>query len=974
MIYLTNLVGPQYPLGTVSETVYSQDQQAPISSNQVSLRAGGTYLQSDYPGLFQQIGLIYGSNFTPRLPNSVANINAMTVGGVSSSNVSVNINDLTYMTTTGTGGNSFGQGYLSVSDLGTISTSTDSVSWTFQSSPTDSNLLAVTKNTNGSFPLYLAVGASGTLITSNDAAITWTTVTTLNTTAQFNDVISTTGPRTIIGGNSGTLIWSGSNFQFGEAVVPGITANVKSFFATGGNTQIDDVALCGGSGLVLRSRVASPEYWSSRGLNVTGLQNHASIYTSRNFGGSNDITWGANSGLIRTSDIVVAPNWRIGALTNTTSNIHGIIWAPLPTAQFGTFVAFGAGGMLQTTTDFFIRNWVAQTSGTTSTINCGAYGAGLYVIAGAGGMLRSSTDAVTWTTRTSGITGSINDMIFANNQFVYVAAAGALRTSTDGITWTARTSGTGTTVNILSVTFGNSLYVYGVSNGTLRTSTDGVTWTARTTGTSSAINVLRFGGGLYMLGGAGSLLASSTDAITWDIRDPGFVGSENINNIEYHAATNIWYYATALGRIGSSTDGATWVSIPNVPTGTANELNSIILGNSLWVAAGASGTLVTSTDLVTWTTQSSGTTNTINTLTFHSNIYYYAGANGTLASSTDAVTWTQLDSQTLSSVSSLIRGDEFVMSTANGGILTSTDGTAWEYGRNLYLAGGDQGTLYASDNGTEWNQISIGTVSSIQTMTYGKGIFVAGGPGFLRTSPTGQAWTSASTTTIATVFYSNNTYIAAGGTVLLTSTDAVTWTARTSGATGSIISLTYGSGLYVFGTTTGLLRSSTNGVAWTTRDSGVATSINALSSDGTNFLYGSTSGTLGTSTDGITWQIVPQSFTGITSTINAISSMVGNYVVVGASGSVASSTDGVAWHTRYSGITNDLRAVIHADRILVAGGNTVASSDSISTVEYSPYYDVQTEFVIPTLQSYQISGFNTGFDNVSTNIYVKARG
>jgi len=975
--------------------------QGDVSSNQVSLKAGGTYLQSQYPGLFQQVGLIYGSNFTPRLENSVANLNTMVSGGVSSSDTNVNINDLVYRTTTyfsNTSTNAlYGTGYLSVGDLGMISTSTDGRSWVLQSSPVSANLLAVTKNLNAFFPLYLAVGTGGTIITSSDAGITWQTRTS-NTSTQLNDVISTVGPRAVVCGDNGTLLWSGSAFTFEPEPVLGVTANLKCLFSTGSPTTTTAPArvLCsGGSGLVLAP--PANEYpsnvWLSRGFNVAGLQNHAGIYTSRNFGGLNSITWGANGGLIRMALGSTLPSqtftppwygpplprWEIRGLTNTTSNIHGMIWAPLPTSQFGTFVAFGAGGMLQTTTNFDQRFWVSQTSGTSSTINCGAYGAGLYVIAGAGGMLRSSTDAVTWTTRTSGITGAINDMIFANNQFVFVAAAGALRTSTDGITWTARTSGTGTTVNILSLTFGNGVYAYGASDGTLRSSTDGITWTARTTGTSSAINVLRFSGGLFVMGGAGSLLATSpNDPTNWTIRNPGFAGSENINNIECHAASNIWYYATATGRTGFSPglDLVNWTTTPNIPTGTTSELNSIILGNGVYVAAGAGGVLITSTDslLGTWTAQTSGTSSTITNLTYHDGVYYYTGFNGLLASSTDAVTWTQRSSQTLSSISSLIYGDKFVMSTANGGILTSTNGTAWDYGRTLYLAGGDQGTLYASDDGIAWNQISIGTTSAIQTMTYGKGVFVAGGPGFIRTSPTGQAWTSASTTTAATVLYSNELYLAAGGTGLLTSTNAVTWTSRTSGATGSIISLSYGSGLYVFGTTTGLIRSSTDGVTWTTRDSGVATAINALSSDGTNFLYGSTNGTLGTSTNGITWQIVPQSFSGITRNINAISSISGSYVVVGDGGSAASSTDRISWQGRYSGITSNLRSVMQGDRVYTAGGTTLLTSSSISTVEYSPYYDVQTDFMIPTMTSYQISGLNPGFTGIATNIYVKARG
>ena len=60
------------------------------------------------------------------------------------------------------------------------------------------------------------------------------------------------------------------------------------------------------------------------------------------------------------------------------------------------------------------------------------------------------------------------------------------------------------------------------------------------------------------------------------------------------------------GTILSSPEGTTWTSRTS---GTSNNLNGIIYGNSIFVAVGNSGTILTSSDGTPWTSRTSGTSN-----------------------------------------------------------------------------------------------------------------------------------------------------------------------------------------------------------------------------------------------------------------------------------------------------------------------------------------------------------------------------
>ena len=69
----------------------------------------------------------------------------------------------------------------------------------------------------------------------------------------------------------------------------------------------------------------------------------------------------------------------------------------------------------------------------------------------------------------------------------------------------------------------------------------------------------------------------------------------------------------ASGTILTSSDGSSWTGRT---TGVTVNLNGISYGNGVYVIVGSSGTIITSSDGISWTERASGTTNQLNPVTF----------------------------------------------------------------------------------------------------------------------------------------------------------------------------------------------------------------------------------------------------------------------------------------------------------------------------------------------------------------------
>ena len=209
----------------------------------------------------------------------------------------------------------------------------------------------------------------------------------------------------------------------------------------------------------------------------------------------------------------------------------------------------------------------------------------------------------------------------------------------------------------------------------------------------------------------------------------------------------------------ASSGAATWAAIAASPT--TQDLTAAIYANSQFVAVGAAGTVITSTDANTWTLKNSvalnGTPVDLNGIAYVSR-YVAVGKGGTIMTSSDLITWTQATSgttQDLLGVAAL--NSTYVAFGANGTLLQSTDGLTWTavarnttaalrsayYGNAIYIAVGDNGTVLTSADGTTWTAQASGTTATLNAVSYGTRFVAVGNNGtIIQSADNGVTWTT----------------------------------------------------------------------------------------------------------------------------------------------------------------------------------------------------------------------------------------
>jgi hypothetical protein len=251
-------------------------------------------------------------------------------------------------------------------------------------------------------------------------------------------------------------------------------------------------------------------------------------------------------------------------------------------------------------------------------------------------------------------------------------------------------------------------------------------------------------------------------------------------------------------------------------------------------------------------------------------------------------------------------------------VMTSTDGITWTpraqgagrgqpwsslaYGSGLFVAVSDarwSGTtdpLYmTSPDGINWTARSTPT-SSLNSLTYGNGLFVGGTTGNLfgfLTSPDGINWTPRATGVRAFfdvvygdglfVAVSNSTSITIYSNRVMTSTDGITWNLQMVPEFNSWQSVAYGNGLYVAVANNGLNRiiTSPDGINWTPRKVGLSAYNKIIYGNGLFVVFaGGTLPTL-TSSDGINW-LERSAISPVANGIRSATYVSGSFVVVGA--------------------------------------------------------------------------------------------
>lgn len=283
---------------------------------------------------------------------------------------------------------------------------------------------------------------------------------------------------------------------------------------------------------------------------------------------------------------------------------------------------------------------------------------------GAGGAQTASLSAVpraagsTWLAGT-GAAGNLRGVSYGSSTadslpyFLAVGDAGALYKSAENVSqsltgygWSPIT--VGPAVDFKSTTYAYSRYVAVGANGAgnnISSSADLASWTAGTfvSGSPAAgLNAVASNGTTLVAVGNGGAVFYSTDAVNWTAAtvSGAFAGS-SLSGVAYAPGSGIWVAVGAGGALLSSSDGGLTWSTPLAYSSGGVDLRGVAASSgNVYVAVGVGGAVFRSTDAATWTLQTPGPTTTLNAVSTDSVQFVAVGAAGKAFTSADGITWT----------------------------------------------------------------------------------------------------------------------------------------------------------------------------------------------------------------------------------------------------------------------------------------------------------------------------------------------
>ena len=352
------------------------------------------------------------------------------------------------------------------------------------------------------------------------------------------------------------------------------------------------------------------------------------------------------------------------------------------------------------------------------------------------------------------------------------------------------------TINGLA--FGNGRFVALGRPGTL-ISSDGVVWQPGTLLPISNSAGIDFVGNLFVAFGANGVagqVATSPDGVTWTGREQGHWA-----RMQSAAAGN--GQIVAVGEtVLLSTNGMDWRS--PFPTFRRTTLLGVAASETLILAVGLNGVILTSRDGVNWWEGETQTTDTLTDVAIGQGLSVVVGADysagtGVILTSADGERWRSVGPPGLHELTTVVHGQgNFVALDRSGAVLVSTDGVEWvpaefvgtmpipvsgvTYGQGRFVGVGPPGAVVVSTDGRHWSIVDLGSHDALFQPTFGRGEFLAFGTGnrvFI--SKDGTVWDSHpldSAHEFGKLAFGNGFFVSiASGAALVASIDGIGWNA-----------------------------------------------------------------------------------------------------------------------------------------------------------------------------------------------------
>jgi PKD repeat protein len=366
------------------------------------------------------------------------------------------------------------------------------------------------------------------------------------------------------------------------------------------------------------------------------------------------------------------------------------------------------------------------------------------------------------------------------------------------------------------------------------------------------------------------------------------------------------------------------------PIGTCKAINLIILCSVLAVAdTGHANATCQQWQLV----NPQPVEQDLHATAYGNGVYVAVGAGGVTLSSSDQLVWQKLPS------------------------VTQLDLNAVIWSGSQFVAAGDRGTILISPDGLAWTAVYGGQHDLYGLASDGALLVAVGESGRIMTSNNGSIWASkvsAVNVDLTTVVWSGTLFVAAGNDgVLLTSPDGEGWSSQDAGTSSDLSSLTSNGELVVMVNQGGQVASSVDGISWSSWST-VDERLRRIKWCGDHFIaVGGRSeyvGYLGLSDDGFDWRR-SETWDQLWE-LDDIACGSEAAVAVGRGGVIVESYDrGTHWHAVSSITEIPFRALAsNGSRILVVGGylehaseipvTAVVSEDGADWQAATPFYQM----------------------------------
>lgn len=233
-----------------------------------------------------------------------------------------------------------------------------------------------------------------------------------------------------------------------------------------------------------------------------------------------------------------------------------------------------------------------------------------------------------------------SDIAYGNGKYIVVGSSkkgGCISTSTDGDNW-SEPSFFNDVYGFQSVTFGNGKFLVIGSDGYITTSTDGITWSKPAKKIAFSYESAAYGNSAWVaVGSEGYINTSTDDCANWynyAYKQDG--PTETVYDVVF--ANNYFTVVGIQAFVWYSKDGITW-NRQEISTG---KNYSICYGNNKYVAVGAKGNILTSTqyNFAGCTLKQVGNED-FRFVKYYNGKYIAVGKTGNISSSSDGNSWSQ---------------------------------------------------------------------------------------------------------------------------------------------------------------------------------------------------------------------------------------------------------------------------------------------------------------------------------------------